>query len=49
MCDGDGDFLPTNEPHRDHSHLTGQYRGAAHASCNQHYRESRRIPVVFHN
>lgn len=34
---------------RDHSHLTGKYRGSAHNECNLLYRESRIIPVVFHN
>lgn len=43
------EFLPTDKRHRDHSHLTGEYRGAAHDTCNQHFRASKRIPVVFHN
>ncbi|RYE18301.1 MAG: hypothetical protein EOP45_14355 [Sphingobacteriaceae bacterium] len=34
---------------RDHSHLTGHYRGAAHNACNLNYKEPRHIPVIFHN
>lgn len=34
---------------RDHNHLTGEYRGAAHSNCNLQFKESRDIPVVFHN
>lgn len=34
---------------RDHSHLTGKYRGAAHATCNFSYREPKIITIVFHN
>jgi hypothetical protein len=34
---------------RDHNHLTGAYRGAAHQKCNLKFQESRSVPVVFHN
>ncbi|KAK3700421.1 hypothetical protein QZH41_004481 [Actinostola sp. cb2023] len=34
---------------RDHDHLTGLYRGAAHEVCNLNYRIPKHIPVIFHN
>ena len=37
---------------KDHSHLTGKYRGPAHQHCNLLYRinpKTIKIPVVFHN
>lgn len=34
---------------RDHDHISGTYRGAAHGECNIQYQDSRAIPVVFHN
>ncbi|CAB4009275.1 Gastrula zinc finger [Paramuricea clavata] len=34
---------------RDHDHVTGMYRGAAHNICNLKYRITWKIPVVFHN
>ncbi|GFT96391.1 uncharacterized protein NPIL_66571 [Nephila pilipes] len=34
---------------RDHCHLSGRYRGAAHNSCNLQYKMRKMIPVVFHN
>ena len=34
---------------RDHCHCTGQYRGAAHNSCNLQCRKPMILPVIFHN
>ena len=34
---------------RDHCHFTGQYRDAAHNSCNLQCRKPMILPVIFHN
>ena len=34
---------------KDHCHVTGQFRGAAHNDCNINYKFTGRIPVVLHN
>jgi hypothetical protein len=34
---------------RDHCHLTGDYRGAAHRSCNLNFKIPKFYPVFFHN
>ena len=34
---------------REHCHVTGKYRGAAHNSCNLNFKQMERIPVFFHN
>ena len=34
---------------RDHCHLTGKYRGAAHNMCNLKFRLPKFYPVIFHN
>ena len=34
---------------RDHCHLTGRYRGAAHSKCNLNYKVPKFYPVIFHN
>ena len=34
---------------RDHRHLSGKFRGAAHEVCNLQYKVSQLLPVVFHN
>ena len=48
LCDG----LLKGDSVRDHCHITGKYRGAAHSACNLKLRLSPKtttIPVVFHN
>lgn len=34
---------------RDHCHFTGEYRGAAHNSCNLQWPKPLILPVIFHN
>ena len=34
---------------KDHDHITGKFRGAAHNSCNINFSMPIRIPVLFHN
>ena len=34
---------------RDHCHLLGKFRGAAHEVCNLKYKVVKFFPVVFHN
>jgi hypothetical protein len=34
---------------RDHDHLTGLFRGAAHSKCNLQFFNRLKIPVFFHN
>ena len=34
---------------KDHCHYTGNYRGAAHSTCNLRYKTPKEIPMVFHN
>ncbi|XP_065684304.1 uncharacterized protein LOC136096687 [Hydra vulgaris] len=34
---------------KDHCHITGKYRGAAHNECNLNYKIPNFIPVFFHN
>ena len=34
---------------RDHCHVSGKYRGAAHFDCNVRYRQPNKIPICFHN
>jgi len=48
ICGGDLD----NDRVRDHCHITGKYRGAAHNACNlklRIYPSKAKVPVVFHN
>lgn len=34
---------------RDHCHMTGKFRGAAHSKCNLEFQITKHIPIVFHN
>ena len=34
---------------RDHCHITGKFRGAAHKSCNLNFKLTKKAPVIFHN
>ena len=34
---------------RDHCHVTGKFRGAAHNECNINIRLPRKLPIIFHN
>ena len=38
-----------DEKVRDHCHITGKYRGAAHFSCNTNLKLSKKVPVISHN
>ena len=38
-----------DEKVRDHCHISGKFRGAAHFSCNANFKISRKVSVVFHN
>ena len=42
-------FEISDEKVRDHCHISGKYRGAAHWSCNIDLKISKKIPVIFHN
>ena len=42
-------FQSAKEKVRDHDHVTGMYRGAAHRWCNIRLRRTCKIPVFFHN
>ena len=34
---------------RDHCHITGKYRGAAHSQCNLKLQIPKKLPIIFHN
>ena len=34
---------------RDHCHVTGKFRGAAHRNCNVNFQLTEKVPVIFRN
>ena len=34
---------------RDHCHITGKFRGAAHIQCNLKFKIPKKLPIIFHN
>ena len=34
---------------RDHCHVTGNFRGAAHRSCNINLKWTKKVPIIFHS
>lgn len=49
ICKKPFDENEKNPKVRDHCHITGKFRFAAHSSCNLMFQISRTIPVVAHN
>ena len=42
-------FDDDDEKVRDHCHVTGKFRGAAHCNCNINLQLTKKVFVVFHN
>ena len=38
-----------DEKIRDHCHVSGKFRGAAHWDCNINFQQTKNVPVIFHN
>ena len=34
---------------RDHCHVAGKFRGAAHWNCNINFQLPKKVPAIFHN
>lgn len=52
ICDGEFNPFTPDDKVRDHDHITGEFRGAAHKICNLSWSiipETMKIPVFFHN
>ena len=44
-------YIKKNQTHkvRDHCHVTGKFRGAAHSKCKLNLRIHRKLRIIFHN
>ena len=42
-------LIENDDKVRDHFHITGKYRSAAHRSCNINLKVSKKLVVIFHN
>ena len=44
-------FINNNneEKVRDHCHVTGKFKGAAHWNCSVNFQLTKKVPVIFHN
>ena len=44
-------FINNNntEKVREHCHVTGKFRGAAHRKCNANLKLTKKVPVIVHN
>ena len=42
-------LIENNNKVRDHCHITGKYRGAAHWNCHINLKISKSLPVIFHS
>ena len=42
-------FDNDEEKVRDHCHVTGKFRGAAHWNCNINFQLTKKASVIFHN
>ena len=49
LCDKLFDPARPDDKVRDHDHITGEYRGAAHKRCNIRTRRTCKLPIFFHN
>ena len=49
ICEGELGDDKNYRKVRDHCHITGKYRGAAHSICNLKYKIPKFFPVIFHN
>ena len=44
-----GGLIDCDNKERDHCHITGIYRGAAHYPCNINSKTTKKIPMIFNN